>query len=364
MKIKDVIEILESEIPLIYAEDFDNTGLLVGNKEADLTGILITHDTLESVVDEAISKELNLIISFHPIIFNGLKSLTGKNYVEKTVMKAIKNDISIYAIHTALDNQFFGVSGILADKLGLQNQKVLIPQAKTLRQLITYAPISESDKVRQALFDAGAGKIGKYKNCSFNIEGIGTFKPIEGAQPYIGEINQLQLEKEKRISVVYPKHLHHQVLNALFHAHPYEEVAYEVLELLNDNQEIGLGIVGDLENSYNEEDFLFYLKDRLNLSCIRHSSLRNKPIKRVAILGGSGSFAIDAAKASQADIYITSDIKYHDFYKAENQLIIADIGHYESEQFTKMFLFELLTKKISNFAIALSKINTNPINYL
>jgi len=364
MQIKDVITILEEQIPLTYAEDFDNVGLLVGDRKAELKGVLITHDTLEAVVDEAIAKGLNMIVSFHPIIFKGLTSLTGKNYVERVVMKALKNDIAIYAVHTALDNQYFGVSGILADRLGLQNQQVLIPQAKTLRQLVTYVPFADAEKVRQALFDAGAGQIGKYAECSFNVTGKGTYKPIEGANPYIGQVGERHTEPEERISVIFPKHLKSAVVDALFKAHPYEEVAYEILELLNQNQEIGLGIIGELPQSVAVQTFLKRLKKDLNLSCIRHSKLIDKPIKKVAVLGGSGSFAIGAARGAGADLYITADLKYHDFYQAEGQMILADIGHFESEQYTKLFLFELLTKKIRNFAVALSEINTNPINYL
>ncbi len=364
MKIKQLLQAIENIIPLHYAEDFDNTGLLVGNPEQEISGVLISHDTTEKVVEEAISKKMNLIVSFHPIIFKGLKSLTGKNYVERVVMKAIKNDIAIYAVHTALDNQYFGVSGILADQLNLKNQKVLLPQAKTLRQLVTYAPLADAEKVRQALFDAGAGKIGKYDECSFNVKGIGTYKPLEGAEPYIGEIGKRQEESEERISVIFPKHLQRKILKSLFENHPYEEVAYEVFELMNDNQEIGLGIIGELENPVDEREYLEFLKKKLNLKCIRYSSLRQKPIKKVAVLGGSGAFAIEAAKSSGADIYITSDIKYHEFYQGDNRMIIADIGHFESEQFTKSFLFEQLTKKIRNFAVALSETNTNPINYL
>ena len=364
MKIKQLLQELENTVPLAYAEDFDNTGLLVGNPEREISGVLISHDTTEKVVEEAISKKMNLIVSFHPIIFKGLKSLTGKNYVERVVMKAIKNDIAIYAVHTALDNQYFGVSGILADQLNLKNQKVLMPQPKTLRQLVTYAPLADAEKVRQALFDAGAGKIGKYDECSFNVKGIGTYKPLEGAEPYIGKIGKRQEEPEERISVIFPKHLQGKILKSLFENHPYEEVAYEVFELMNDNQEIGLGIIGELENPVDEREYLEFLKKKLNLKCIRYSSLRQKPIKKVAVLGGSGAFAIEAAKSSGADIYITSDIKYHEFYQGENRMIIADIGHFESEQFTKSFLFEQLTKKIRNFAVALSETNTNPINYL
>ena len=364
MKIKDVIHIIEETIPPVYAENFDNIGLLVGDANADIKGVLIAHDTLESVVDEAVQKGMNMMVSFHPIIFSGLKSLTGRNYVERTVMKAIKHDIAIYAMHTALDNQAFGVSGILAHKLGLQNQKVLQSQAGTLRQLVTYAPVADAEKVRNALFEAGAGKIGNYAECSFNVEGTGTFKPLEQANPYVGEQDKRHYEKEERISVIYPKHLESRILKNLFAEHPYEEVAYEILSLQNNNQEIGLGIVGELPQPVDELEYLKKLKKQLNLSCIRHSALRGKSIKKVAILGGSGSFAIKPAKAAGADLLITADLKYHDFFQAENGIVLADIGHYESEQYTKSFLFELLTKKIRNFAVALSEINTNPINYL
>ncbi len=364
MKIKELINEIEIWAPLTYAESFDNVGLLVGDKEAKISGVLITHDTLEDVVDEAIAKNMNLIVSFHPIIFSGMKSFTGKNYVERVVMKAIKHDIAIYALHTALDNQYFGVSGILANKLGLQNQKVLIPQAKTLLQLVTYVPVNDAEKVRQTLFDAGAGQIGNYSECSYNIEGKGTYKPNEKANPYLGKSGERHTEKEVRISVIFAKHLQPKVLQKLFETHPYEEVAYEIITLENNNQEIGLGIIGDLPNEVDEQVYLATLKEKLQLSCIRYSNLRNKTIKRVAILGGSGSAAISNAKRSGADIYITADVKYHEFYQGESQMVIADIGHFESEQYTKQFLYEQLTKKIRNFAVALSEINTNPINYL
>ncbi len=364
MKIKELTKEIESLAPLQYAEDFDNVGLLVGDPEQEVSGVLISHDTTEEVIDEAIRKKANFILSFHPIIFKGLKKITGKTYVERVVMKAIQHNIAIYAVHTALDNQYFGVSGILAGKLGLVNQQVLIPQNHTLRQLVTYAPLADAEKVRTALFEAGAGKIGKYEECSFNIKGIGTYKPLEGADPYIGEIGKRQEEPEERISVIYPKHLEGKILQALFTHHPYEEVAYEIFKLENKNQEIGLGIIGDLEKPVNEKEYLKKLKKDLGLNCIRHSSLRGKKIKKIAVLGGSGAFAIEAAKASGADIYITSDIKYHEFYQGEDKMIIADIGHFESEQYTKLFLYEQLTKKIRNFAVALSETNTNPINYL
>ena len=364
MKIKDIAACIEEIAPLNYAEDFDNVGLLVGDFNTEVTGVLVTLDTLETVVDEAIENNCNLIVSFHPILFSALKKLNGKNYVERTMIKAIKNNISIYAIHTALDNSFEGVNAKICEMLGLKNKKILIPQKNTLRKLTTYAPIDAVEKVRQALFNAGAGNVGNYDNCSFNAEGYGTFRGNENSNPFVGEKGKLHTENETLIGVIFEKHKERNVLSALFKSHPYEEVAYEIVSLENTNQEIGLGMIGDLEEEKSEIDFLNFLKNTMHAKGVRHSELLGKPIKKVAVLGGSGSFAIKNAIEAGADIYVTADIKYHDFYKAENKLIIADIGHYESEQFTKNLLVDILTKKFPNFAIILSQKNTNPIYYL
>ena len=364
MKIKDIAACIEEIAPLNYAEDFDNVGLLVGDFNTEVTGVLVTLDTLETVVDEAIENNCNLIVSFHPILFSALKKLNGKNYVERAVIKAIKNNISIYAMHTALDNSFEGVSAKICEMLGLKNKKILIPQKNTLRKLTTYAPNDAAGKVRQALFNAGAGNIGNYDNCSFNAEGYGTFRGNENSNPFVGEKGKLHTENETLIGVIFEKHKEGNVLSALFNSHPYEEVAYEIVSLENTNQEIGLGMIGELEEEKSEIDFLNFLKNTMYSKGIRHSELLGKPIKKVAVLGGSGSFAIKNAIKAGADIYVTADIKYHEFYKAENKLIIADIGHYESEQFTKNLLVDILTKKFPNFAIILSQKNTNPIYYL
>lgn len=364
MKIKDITTCIEEIAPLNYAEDFDNVGLLVGNYNTEVTGVLITLDTLEKIVDEAIEKSCNLIISFHPIIFSGLKKLNGNNYVERVVLKAIKNDIAIYAMHTALDNSFQGVNAKICDVLGLQNKKVLIPQKNTIKKLTTYVPHNNAEKVRLALFKAGAGSIGNYDNCSFNTEGYGTYRGNEISNPVIGLKGKLHTENETFISVIFEKHKEKNILSALFKTHPYEEIAYDIVSLDNLNQEIGIGMIGELSETKNELDFLNFLKETMNAKGIRYSKLIGKPIKKVAVLGGSGSFAINNAINSGADIYVTSDIKYHEFYKAENKLIIADIGHYESEQFTKNLLVDILTKKFLNFAIILSNRNTNPIYYL
>jgi dinuclear metal center YbgI/SA1388 family protein len=364
MKIKDITTCIEEIAPLNYAEDFDNVGLLVGNYNTEVTGVLVTLDTLENIVDEAIEKHCNLIVSFHPIIFSGLKKLNGSNFVERVVLKAIKNDIAIYSMHTALDNSFQGVNAKICEVLGLQNKKVLIPQKNTIKKLTTYVPNNNAKEVRIALFKAGAGSIGNYDNCSFNTEGYGTYRGNKNSNPAIGEKGKLHTENETFISVIFEKHKEENILSALFSVHPYEEVAYDIVPLDNLHQKIGLGMIGDLPEEKNELEFLNFLKETMNAKGIRHSKLLGRPIKKVGVLGGSGSFAIQNAINAGADIYVTSDIKYHEFYKAENKLVIADIGHYESEQFTKNLLVDILTKKFLNFAIILSNKNTNPIYYL
>jgi dinuclear metal center YbgI/SA1388 family protein len=363
MIIQDVINHLEELAPLAYAEDFDNIGLLVGDKNEKITGILVTLDTLEAVVDEAIKENCNLIVSFHPIIFKGLKKLTGKTYVERVVLKAIKHNIAIFAIHTALDNALQGVNDMICNQLELTNKHILIPQSETIKKLTTYVPKNEAEHLRTTLFKAGAGRIGNYSDCSFNIEGLGTFNGNEKSNPTKGQKGNIHTEEETQISVTFAKHLESKILQTLFKTHSYEEVAYEITTLENKNQHIGMGMIGELKEPMDGLVFLDYLKTKMKTECIRHSSILNKPIKKVAVLGGSGSFAIQAAKASDADAFITADLKYHDFFTAENNILLADIGHYESEQFTKTLLVAYLTKKITNFAIVLSKTNTNPVKY-
>jgi dinuclear metal center YbgI/SA1388 family protein len=370
MKIKEIISILEELSPLSYSEDFDNTGLLVGNSDQEVSGILVTLDTLESVVDEAIESGCNLIVSFHPIIFSGLKKLNGKTYVERVVIKAIQNDIAIFSMHTALDNSWNGVNAMICEKLGLQNRRILIPKNGTIQKLVTFVPVSKADEVRNALFEKGAGTIGNYSHCSFNLKGTGSFRGNEESNPVIGKKGETRFEDEIQIGVTFHRHLQREILDALFESHPYEEVAYEVTTLENTNQKMGMGMIGKLENPLSEESFFKYLKETMNTECIRHSGFTGRSIETVAVLGGSGSFAIPAALQAGAQIFITADLKYHDFFKAEGRILLADIGHYESEQFTKDLIVSFLIKKISNFAPALptgkvmmSKMNTNPISY-
>ena len=364
MKIKQILSILEEMAPLAYAEDFDNVGLLVGNQENEATGILVCHDALENVIAEAIAKKCNLVVCFHPILFSGLKKITGKNYVERAVIKAIKNDIAIYAVHTALDNHKNGVNKIFCDALGLKNTTVLVPKQNFIQKIITYTTPENADKVRKALFEAGAGTIGNYDNCSFNSEGFSTYKGNENSNPVIGTKGELTQTNEIKIEVTFEKHLQSKILKALFSNHVYEEVAYEIYELQNQHQNIGLGMIGSLETPMSETEFLTFVKDKMQCGSIRHSAFLNKNISKVAVLGGSGIYAIKNAIQAGADVYLTADLKYHNFYESENQILLADIGHFESERYTKNYIVDFLKEKITNFAIVLSEENTNPVKYL
>ena len=364
MIIKDITDYLEELAPLDYAEDFDNVGLLIGNYSDSVTGVLVTLDTLEKTVEEAITKKCNLIVSFHPIIFGGIKKLNGNSYVERVVLKAIQNDIAIYATHTALDNSKNGVSAKISEVLGLKNNKILLPKKGILKKLTTFVPIENAEKLRNALFNAGAGNIGNYDRCSFNIDGEGTYRGNQNSNPTIGEKGENHTENETQISVLYESKNEATILASLQKNHPYEEVSYDLLTTENVHQNIGMGMIGDLPTEMEENEFLMFLKERMKTACIRHSNLINKKIKKVAVLGGSGSFAISDAIKAGADAYVSADFKYHEFFKAENKIILADIGHYESEQFTKNLLVDYLTKKFSNFAIVLSEESTNPIYYI
>ena len=363
MTISEVSEILDGLAPLHHAEDFDNVGLLVGNPKENVKGILVTLDTLENVVDEAIDKGCNLIVSFHPIVFKGLKRFIGANYVERAVMKAITKNIAIYSMHTALDNSRLGVNAKICEVLGLENTQIMIPKKGTIKKLVTYVPKDKLDEVRQALFNVGAGSIGNYDNCSFNIDGLGSFRPGQNSTPTIGEQGKVHFEKEVQLNMLFDAAMEKRVVKAMYGAHPYEEIAYEITTLENPNQHIGMGMVGDLSNDMDESDFLEFLKLKMNAQVVRHSQLMGKRVRRIAVLGGSGAFAIAAAKKAKADVYVTADVKYHQFFEAEGELVIADIGHFETEQFTKNLLVDFLKEKIPNFAVTLSESITNPIKY-
>ena len=364
MTVKTICEIIEEFAPLSLCESFDNVGLLIGDAQMDVSGILITLDVTEVVLDEAIRKKRNMIISHHPLIFSGLKRLTNANDVQRCVAKAIKNDIAIYAAHTNIDNVLQGVSGRMAAKIGLTNIRALQTKRDTLLKLVTFVPQAQANQVREAMFAAGAGQIGNYDACSYNMEGFGTFRANDRCNPFVGTKNELHSEPETRIEVTLPVYFKHKVVNALIQAHPYEEPAYDIYPLQNEWAQAGLGVVGELSEAEHEKTFLLRIKDIFKTETIRHTALLGKPIKRVALCGGAGSSFLPDAIVAKADIYISGDFKYHDFFNAENKILVADIGHFESEQYTKEIFYEIITKKIPTFAVQISDINTNPINYL
>jgi len=363
VKIKEVIKILEDVAPLGMQESYDNSGLNIGNPNNDISGVLCTIDLTEEVLDECIQLGANLIVAHHPLIFGGLKSITGKGYIERIVIKAIKKDIAIYAGHTNFDNIPGGVNAMICTKIGLEDCSILAPIKDQLLKLVTFAPQEQASKIREALFSAGAGKIGNYDQCSFHLEGTGSFRGSENTTPFVGKKEEIHFEKEVRIEVILPTYLKNKVVSNLIQAHPYEEVAYDLYPLANENPFAGAGMIGKLNNEITIHDFLSQLKKTFNADGIRYTGNPKKKISTVAVCGGSGSFLINKAKAKRADVFVTGDLKYHQFFDADDRLSLIDIGHFESEQFTKDVFYESVMKKIPKFAVHLSKVTTSPIKY-
>ena len=363
MQIAEIIRFLEQAAPLSLQESYDNAGLITGSPAWDCTGIMVSLDATEEVILEAKSKGCNLVVAHHPIVFSGLKKINGKNYVEKAVISSIKHDIAIYAIHTNLDNIANGVSAKMAEKLGLINTQILQPKRNLLKKLYTFVPVAQAEEVRSAIFKAGGGTIGLYDECSFNVTGTGTFRASEGTNPFVGEIGKRHEEEEVKLEVIFPAWLEKQVVWAMIKAHPYEEVAYDIVALDNPFSTVGSGMIGELQEPMPATDFLQLVKNQFHLSVIRHTPPPGKPISKVAVCGGAGSFLTKTAMAAGADIYITGDVKYHEFFDAENGMILADIGHWESEQFTIELLADWLSGKFLNFAVLKTGVKTNPVAY-
>ncbi|NVJ85423.1 MAG: Nif3-like dinuclear metal center hexameric protein [Algoriphagus sp.] len=362
-KIRDIISYLNQIAPPAYQESYDNATLITGDPNSPVKGVICSLDCTEDVVEEAIQLGANLIVAHHPIVFKGLKSLTGRNYVERTVIKAIKHDIAIFAIHTNLDHVSNGVNKRICDRLGLNNTRILSPKTDILNKLTFFVPEENKQEVLDAVFAAGAGQIGEYKDCSFQIKGMGTFTPSESANPHLGQRGVPSFEAEVRAEVILPKHRSQAVLQAMKKAHPYEEVAFYLQNLENENQEVGAGMLGELPDSMEELNFLDMLKEKMNLQIVKHTQLRGKAIKKVAVCGGAGIFLLRDAIRQGADTFITADVKYHEFFDAEGKLVLCDIGHYESEIFTKELLADLLSQNFPNIALYLTKVVTNPTSY-
>jgi len=361
--IREVTNCLEQWAPLALQEDYDNAGLLCGDSNWTCTGAMICLDSTPEVIQEAIQKGCNLVVAHHPIVFSGIKKLTGKNYIERALILAIKNDIAIYAIHTNLDNVHTGVNRKIGDMLGIQNPSILRSAEGHLLQLSVYVPNEHATSVMEALFSAGAGAIGKYDNCSFTLQGTGTFRPGEGADPFTGEIGVRRYEPETRIETILPFWKKDAVFKALVEAHPYEEVAYNFVKLENPLQETGSGMVGNFEKPILTTELLQKIKTIFG-GTIRHTAIFDDQITRIAWCGGSGSFLLKDALSAGAQVFLTSDFKYHQFFDADNRILIIDIGHFENEQFTMQLIYDHLKDNFPNFAGCLTSVQTNPIHYL
>jgi len=348
----------------MYQESYDNSGLQVGEPAMEINGALVTLDVTEAVIDEAIAAGYNLVIAHHPLIFGGIRSVTGKNMVERVLLQAIRNDIAVYAAHTNLDAIRQGVSGKMCEVIGLQKTRILEPVRGKLKKLVVFVPLEHAEKVRQAIFENGAGVIGNYDSCSFNAEGRGSFRAGDGTDPFVGRQGQIHYEPEVRIETIFPDHEKGRVITAMLQAHPYEEVAYDIYPLDNRYPEIGMGMIGELEKPLDEKAFLGLLREKFRTGVIRHSALRGSQVKKVAVCGGAGSFLLAKAISEKADIFVSGDFKYHQFFDADGRIVIADIGHFESEQYTREIIYDLLIKNFPKFAVRLSEVNTNPIKYL
>lgn len=364
MLVKQVIEALERWAPPALQESYDNSGLITGDEHQVVTKILVSLDCTEVVVNEALESGCNMIVAHHPIVFSGLKKFSGNDYVTRVIKKAIKHDVAIFAMHTNLDNVRSGVNAAIAERLGLREARILAPIQKKLLKLVTFVPQAFQEQVATALFAAGAGQIGNYSNCSFGVMGEGTFQAAAGAEPFVGKIGALHQEPEVRLEVVLPDFLQHAVVRALMKAHPYEEVAYDLYNIQNNWNEVGAGLIGQLAEPMDTMEFLHHIKKQMQAPCLRYTHPIKKQVQTIAVCGGSGSFLLPQAIQQQADVLVTADFKYHQFFDAAGKIVIADIGHFESEQFTIPLIADFLKEKFPTFATLLTKSITNPVNYL
>lgn len=361
IQIKEILGHLDTLAPFKYTESFDNTGLLIGDSNQSVTKALICLDVTDQVIDQAIAEGYDLIIAFHPLIFKGLKSIGTQDRVGRCVTRLIRHDIALIAIHTNLDKSMQGVNQMISQKIGLDAMRFLMPE-QTMSKLVTYVPHAHVDVVRESLIQAGAGQIGEYGGCSFSSLGEGTFIPSKNSNPYVGEKEKMHREAEARLEMLVPHHLKSKAVQSLLAAHPYEEVAYDLYPVEVGGSIAGMGMVGELAKPMSPKAFLSHLQTVFGTPNIRYSAY-NKQIQTVAVLGGSGAFALGAAMGCGADALVTADLKYHDFFIPQEQLMLIDIGHFESEQFTLQILKDYLSKKIINFAFDLTSVNTNPVCY-
>ena len=364
MKIKEVIQFLEQKFPLHWQEDFDNCGVQCGDKERELTGIVVCFDMSEAVIDEALAQGSNMVISHHPIIYkHGLKKIEPTNRVGKIIYKALENKILLYSMHTNIDSGKAGGNVLFAKKLELQNLSVLVPKENQFCKLVVFVPAENSALLKEAMFKIGCGNIGNYSHCSYSCEGIGSFKPLTGVNPHIGKHNRLERVDEERIEMIFPKNIKRQVIETLYGHHPYEEPAFDIITLENQNREVGLGRIGLLPTSMLAKDFILYIKEKLNLDFVKFSGNRDAEIKKVAVCGGGGASFISEALTAGVNAYITGDLKYHDFFIPENKMLLIDIGHFEGEHFIREIITSLLQENFNTFATHFTEVEIPVIHH-
>ncbi|MBP5687674.1 MAG: Nif3-like dinuclear metal center hexameric protein [Muribaculaceae bacterium] len=363
MKVKEITDAIEAVAPLYLQESWDNSGMQVGDQDSEVTGVVLCTDVREEIVDEAIERGANMIISHHPLLFRGLKKIVGRSYQERIVAKAIKNDITIYCAHTNMDSAVGGVNFKMAEKLGMTGVRVLDPQQGTQRKIVVFVPTEAVAMVEKAMCDAGAGRLGNYDNCTYSMNGEGHYRALDGAEPWAGKVGEKHSEPEVRLEVLVHKALCGRVVAAMIKAHPYEEPAFDIIALENGDKYAGLGVIGDVEPQ-DARGFLEKVKNAFEVEAVRYSGNLDRQVRRVAMCGGAGADFIGLAMSQGADVYITGDMKYHEFQGNEERIILADIGHYESEHYTKEIFYDIISKKNPNFAVDFAKSEKNQVKYL
>ncbi|WP_371370673.1 Nif3-like dinuclear metal center hexameric protein [Sporomusa aerivorans] len=352
VKCRDIIAEVEQLAPKHFAESWDNVGLLIGRPDQDIHKVLVTLDVDTAVVEEAIAVQADMIVAHHPLLFKGLTRIRTDSPQGNMLASLIKKDVAVYAAHTNLDSAPGGVNDVLARKLNLRNVVPLttVYQEK-LHKLVVFVPVSHVETVRAAMTAAGAGHIGNYSHCTFQTQGVGTFLPLAGTSPYIGEQNKLEYVEEYRLETIIPLSIRSQVVSAMLAAHPYEEVAYDDYLLQNTGPGSGLGRVGELSQPLTLADFINQIKSALCIQSLKAAGPTKTFIQKVAVCGGSGASLIKNAITAGADVLVTGDVKYHEAQEAiAAGLNIIDAGHFATEQPVVECLVEYLNQCASKNA--------------
>lgn len=359
----DIAGFMEEFAPTFLAEDWDNVGLLVGSRSQEVRRVLVCLEVSAKVVEEAVSKKIDLILSHHPMIFKGLKRIVADDFSGGLLYKLIRNNIGVYSAHTNLDVTDHGINEHLADIMGLKNAKNLNPyQSEDLYKVVVFVPERDVDRVREAMCSAGAGWLGNYSDCTFMTKGTGTFKPLEGTHPYIGTQGTLEKVDEYRLETVVPKSRMGCVISAMLKAHPYEEVAYDTYLLKLKGKEYGLGKYGSLEVPMSFDAFVRHVKNKLNISTVRLIGQPPKEVQTAAVFCGAFDDNFSAVVRNRIDVLIAGDVKHHTaFDMAAAGICVIDAGHFATERIMVPHLTEILSKKFPELEVIASEVEEDPI---